>query len=608
MTNARSSRSPVPRRRGLLLIAVSLLCLAAAPAWAGQAGTENYGLLVSPRDIRPGTLVRVLAVSERPVESARIVVEAGAGTVATSNARSGGGPPFWWSVEFRAPADGSGTVSLVRKRETLASAEVAFGAGRAQGRNPYAEVKDWDRASENLFSAWIESLFYGFDEKASWKALHDVIRNPATNVLYDHLGLGEDEAAGRESLVMEPDCADAPYFLRAYFAWKLRLPFGYRLCSRGSLGRAPRCPEWTSTDFASERKNEVRAFNRFLVEVKNAIHSGTARTVLEDEASDYYPVALSREALRPGVVYADPYGHTLILVRWQDQTRKAPGELLAADAQPDGTIGLRRFWRGNFLFATEGVIGNPGFKAFRPIARDGRALRPLSNDEIRRSPDYGGISYDQKRMPVQTFYDTMQALINPEPLDPVEALRDLCTAFQEQVLTRVISVGNAEDYMRSHPGTVVPMPSTAAGVFQDLGQWEDYSTPNRDMRLLIAMDVLLGFPEEIVRSPRSYVLPTGDPNRVKDELEKLLGRWSRETTFSYARSDGRAQVLTIADILDRGPALEVAYNPNDCAEIRWGAPVGSAERSACGRRAPALQRQRMESLRRWFHLRLRPPT
>ena len=51
----------------------------------------------------------------------------------------------------------------------------------------------------------------------------------------------------------------------------------------------------------------------------------------------------------------------------------------------------------------------------------------------------------------------------------------------------------------------------------------------------------------------------------------------------------------------------MAYNPNDCVEMRWGAPEASAEASACRRHAPPEQRARMEDYRVWFHERRRPP-
>jgi hypothetical protein len=77
-------------------------------------------------------------------------------------------------------------------------------------------------------------------------------------------------------------------------------------------------------------------------------------------------------------------------------------------------------------------------------------------------------------------------------------------------------------------------------------------------------------------------------------------------SITYIRSNGAPQTLTLDEILKRKEAFEVAYNPNDCPEIRWGAPEGSAEFSTCGYRAPAAQQQRMKSIRTWFQKRFHP--
>ena len=71
-------------------------------------------------------------------------------------------------------------------------------------------------------------------------------------------------------------------------------------------------------------------------------------------------------ALRPGVIYADPYGHVMVVVKWVDQTADKGGLLLAVDGQPDTSIGRKRFWEGTFLFNNEAKSAGPGFKAFRP--------------------------------------------------------------------------------------------------------------------------------------------------------------------------------------------------------------------------------------------------
>jgi hypothetical protein len=75
-----------------------------------------------------------------------------------------------------------------------------------------------------------------------------------------------------------------------------------------------------------------------------AVHSGSGRTALADNNTDYYPVPLSADTLRPGTVYADPYGHILMIVRRIAQTEDAAGIILAVDGQPDGTVARKRFW------------------------------------------------------------------------------------------------------------------------------------------------------------------------------------------------------------------------------------------------------------------------
>jgi hypothetical protein len=52
----------------------------------------------------------------------------------------------------------------------------------------------------------------------------------------------------------------------------------------------------------------------------------------------------------------------------------------------------------------------------------------------------------------------------------------------------------------------------------------------------------------------------------------------------------------------------MAYNLNDCVELRWGAGEGSDEAATCKRRAPEAQRKKMASdYRPWFAERRRPP-
>ena len=92
------------------------------------------------------------------------------------------------------------------------------------------------------------------------------------------------------------------------------------------------------------------------------------------------------------------------------------------------------------------------------------------------------------------------------------------------------------------------MPGGTSGVFQAGGQWEDFSTPNRDLRLLIAMDAVQDFPNKIVRSPDDFKIPMlQSPEKVKRNLEELLAKKANELSITYTRSNGSKQTLTIAE-------------------------------------------------------------
>jgi hypothetical protein len=467
-------------------------------------------------------------------------------------------------------------------------------------------TRAWSRPAEALYSAWIEKLFDDpLDAEPSWRSLDEVTRARERNSLHDHLGLGEDDERG---LRLAPDCADLPYFLRAYFAWKLGLPFGWSECSRGEGGRPPRCTRWHSNVEAVGHAGDVLARMQgfFSRDVAWGVQSGAGRAPAEDDRTDFYPTRLSAESLRPGTVYADPYGHTLVLVRRVPQTASSPGLLLAVDAQPDGTVARKRYWRGTFLFALDPSLGSPGFKRFRPVVRERRGLGPLANREILAAPDWGDWSLEQYEADVEGFYDRVDDVLSPEPLDPAVAFRAAIDALEEQIRTRIRSVANGEAFVATHPGTI-PMPEGGA-IFETTGAWEDYATPARDLRLLIALDVVRGFPEKAARRPERFARSADpSPGDLRGALEAILREAADSRRFEYTRSDGSRWTLTLGDVLARAGAFEAAYDPNDCVEVRWGAPPGSAEMETCRRRAPAEQAARMARYRPWFRDRSRPP-
>jgi hypothetical protein len=283
------------------------------------------------------------------------------------------------------------------------------------------------------------------------------------------------------------------------------------------------------------------------------------------------------------------------------------------DAQPDNSVARKRFWEGNFLFAETPSAG-PGFKAYRPPVPGGTqgGLGPPPNTALDGRFGLPPYAAEQVGLPPDDFYARMERLINPRGLDPEAAYEATLAALMEQLETRVRSVANGEDYMRAHPGTVVSMPKGPA-IFETVGPWEDYATPSRDMRLLIALKVLEGLPARIRNHPELYIfkqlfgLRLESATEAAARIEQLHAHRIREKFITYTRSDGSAWKLSLAEIYARRPGLEIAYNPNDCVERRWGAAPGSPDAGTCRRQAPAEQRKRMEEYRPWFREARRPP-
>src|SRR5258707_8754222 len=334
----------IPARRfsaaatALLLIAgasfVFLFSVVDSRAQTRSGSCEDAAeLAVLPSPVAPwtGAPLRVIVAAEKPLEGELSLVGPD-GNVADKWRERHGGPPYFWFAEVASPAAGKWHARLVRDRAPADCGTITrdISVSDREPARPHATegtlwpLRDtWSRATENLYSAWIEKLFDApLDAAPSWPALHEVLRDKSRNALFNHLGLREDEIG----LVVRPDCADLPYFLRAYFAFKMGLPYGYSICSRGGGGAAPRCPTWTSifsppqpenasgissqtspqpiaqpaSALAAQRPGLAAAFGRYLPNLANGVHSGSARTLASDNNTDYYPVALRQETLRPG--------------------------------------------------------------------------------------------------------------------------------------------------------------------------------------------------------------------------------------------------------------------------------------------------------------------
>ena len=144
------------------------------------------------------------------------------------------GPPAALVVTVDQPARGGLQLVVGEKDDVQVCNQVSVGRRIAGGlgnteNHVWKPKRKWNRKMETLFGAFVEQLFsHPLEDDRTWESLTDLITDPNRNFLYNALGHREDE-----KMKLAPDCADLPYFLRGYFAWKMRLPFAYHKCSGG---------------------------------------------------------------------------------------------------------------------------------------------------------------------------------------------------------------------------------------------------------------------------------------------------------------------------------------------------------------------------------------
>ncbi|MBI5499305.1 MAG: hypothetical protein HY907_03615 [Deltaproteobacteria bacterium] len=349
-----------------------------------------------PMEPREGEAVRLVAVSREALAPYVAEVSGARESVMLEPADRWGPGPY--GSEFRAGVLGAGEYDVTLRDPvggTILGCStlrvLPAGARRereADGDAVWPIRRAWSGVLEDLYSVWVSRLFRTPGNfRGGWHRLHAVFRDPDRNVLYGALGWAEDDAgtadAPRPTAVRaRADCGDLPYVLRAYFAWKLELPFRFQRCNRRNALQGAECYEERSnlTERYRGRSDPVERFNRFLETwVTVGVHSATPRTLPEDDGSDFYPIEMTRTALRPGTVYVWPYGHLLVITDWIED--EAGGvSLVAVDGHIDGTVTFKHFSPQNFPYLPG--LRTFGFKTFRPIVYADGEIRPVDNAGI----------------------------------------------------------------------------------------------------------------------------------------------------------------------------------------------------------------------------------
>lgn len=428
------------------------------------------------------------------------------------------------------------------------------------------------------------------------------------------------------------DCADWPYFLRGYYSWKNGLPFSYvsevgsnagttegvdgwveqRVQYRdwfGNVrervqmvwGKKPVDPRYSEngnypnarrTVAPDARGNAVNFFES-MDTLQNTVDTGFFRFHPETNAqvdTDFYPVDINPDAVKPGAVAYSPMGHVAIVY---DVTPE--GRILLFNAHPadknkpgSGTPVSRSTFETRKEYVRSRAAHGSGLKQWRPFELQGAKWKNgrytggrIVFERNENLPWYSTVQFygtawnanedtdatfdiNGKTMSYEEFIRRRMATIKLDPvLDLDRKLKEACDLFK----VRVNAVQDAVDFgvaSQAHPANL------PANIFSADGAWEDYSSPSRDIRLRIAFyNMRLDLLDQLkaIKSGDSTVV--NRPNLRADLLATYKAA-SAACTITYRNSADQSVAISGFDSLVKRLPL-MSFDPYHCAERRWGA-------------------------------------
>lgn len=435
----------------------------------------------------------------------------------------------------------------------------------------------WTEQDEKAYSDFVERIC---DSK--YGNLNKFIKDPKVNPFY-----GEED----KKLNLSPDCADLPYLIRAYVAYKLRLPFSYvsEISSKGggderySKGNKPM--QFRDQDYFSTPQQ--------LFYQVTLVNSGYYRMGVDSETSDHYPIKINKKNLTPGTIYYDPDGHVALVAKVLDN-----GRIRLIDAHPDKSIS--KPWFGS-KFSRGNKKNGGGFKKWRQIryTSDGKIVRTQNHnlkdysatDQYVNSFSVGGKSglgyYDYVRLSMANSNSRS---------DPLQEFVFMMQDIYEDIRYRALAVEVAIQkgcHLKPHPGKL------PYNIYGTDGIWEELSTPSRDARLKVAFREFYDTTRQMVLNTERY-----DPRMAKALAYNFLLKYDElapKMCITYVNSVGRKIMLNFADVNYR--LFDLSFDPYHSIEYRWGAKgqeLASANDGETKRKFYALEKRLRNQLERLY--------
>lgn len=415
------------------------------------------------------------------------------------------------------------------------------------------------------------------------------------------------------------DCADFPYYLRAYYAYKKNLPFSFvreimrvpftdaqlnqmkaeRAAIVAKSGEAAGVKyDGTVMDLRYSRngnypvaRSSIPAstpveydFGAVAPRIVNMISSGFFRMTSPQPGGlvqpDFYSPKIASGNIVPGTALYKTNGHVAVVY---DVTPK--GEVLFADAHPDNSITRGRF---NPDYGVYGARYGGNFKNFRPLQVVNPTYDSAGNITAGRIyvaadseiPEYSLEQYngnagqgvyknkisDAKGM---GFFDWVKVRLSggAYKLEPTIEMKNEVDALCLMAKDRVESVQKGIDSGTSRLAHPINLP---ANIYGTEGAWESYSSPGSDIRLRGKM---LSIPDDAqawikrYNEKDSFISYKG--TNLKADLIASYKTAAAACKITYKNSAGSPVTITLDQLINRAALL--SFDPYNCPELRWGA-------------------------------------
>ncbi|HVU21199.1 MAG TPA: hypothetical protein VHE09_10740 [Rhizomicrobium sp.] len=446
-------------------------------------------------------------------------------------------------------------------------------------------------AAQRSYSYEIRHDCWSDADERDYRAFIAAIGNSDCNTLDACLRSSANPFRDTDSpdVVFKSDCAELPYILRFYFAWKRGLPFSFESAVAARNGETGDLRYSRNGNEVIERFDVPSGANGYAIiaRLRGAVSSASYRIhpgLQSPRETDFYSPKISSAAIRPGTVVYDPAGHVGIVFDVD-----AKGRVHFFDAHTDYSLTQMTY---DLRFSRMKPSAGAGFKNWRPMRLVGYTKRAdgvlvgghielAANAEIAefsdeqffgtgkrpRDPDWkdGAFTLNGE---VLDYYDYVRAQLAGGTLvfEPVSEIADMARSncldlrYRAQAVALAIARGIET---RPEPRRL-PL-----NIYGTDGDWEMYSTPSRDARLKTSFKYLRDTAQRFVEMAMRHDLHLAyDGSDIAGDLLRAYDRATRFCRITYTNSDGSRATLNYEDARQR--LFAMSFDPYQCIEHRWG--------------------------------------